>query len=420
MSKNYYDILNVSKDASEDEIKKSYRKLAVKWHPDKNKDGKEEAESKFKEISEAYQVLSDENKRKIYDNHGEEGIKQHDSMNNSEGGGMHQNFQSPDDIFKMFFGNRSPFNNHFEQNVQNRVKKTDPKIINIPLTLKEFYIGTKKKVSLKLKNICSGCSGNGGLNAELCHGCSGNGFIIQNKMLGPGFIQRFQSLCNICKGNKKTFKLICNMCNSNKISIYEKDFIINIEPGSENEERIIYEEMGDHLPNEKKGDVIFILKEEDKNKNYIRIGNDLIYNHSILLADSLTGLSFNINFIDNSKINIKEDNIIKQNAYSLVKNKGMPIKQQKNSYGDLYIVYNIIYPGIRLSDSTKIIIKKILPSSDEIFDEKNIINNSNLHDCFSLENIKYKNKKESNDTHEFENGNFGDIPNGQRFFQFFN
>ena len=162
MSKNYYDILNISKDASEEEIKRSYKKLAVKWHPDKNPNNKEEAEKKFKEISEAYQILSDENKRKIYDMHGEEGVKQHEGFNSSNGGeGMHP-FQSPDDIFKMFFGNRSPFNNHFEQNMNMniRVKKSDPKIVNIPLTLKEFLNGSKKKITLKKwleKGAINGC-----------------------------------------------------------------------------------------------------------------------------------------------------------------------------------------------------------------------------------------------------------------------
>ena len=150
MSSKYYDILGINKNASDEEIRKSYKKLAVKWHPDKNPDNKEESEKKFKEISEAYQVLSDPQKKEIYDNYGEDGLKNDGNMGGNQ-------FNSPDDIFKMFFGGGgsqfgSNFEDNFFQNVSNRHnKKTDPKIVNIPVTLKEFYLGSKKKVSLKSK-----------------------------------------------------------------------------------------------------------------------------------------------------------------------------------------------------------------------------------------------------------------------------
>ena len=103
MSKNYYNILEIEKNASEEEIKKAYKKGALKWHPDKNVNNKEEAENKFKDISEAYSVLSDPQKRNIYDNHGEEGLKGNNDFQNNNP------FESPNDLFKMFFGGNSPF-----------------------------------------------------------------------------------------------------------------------------------------------------------------------------------------------------------------------------------------------------------------------------------------------------------------------
>jgi DnaJ-class molecular chaperone len=248
MSKNYYEILQVSKDAKEDEIKKMYKKLAIKWHPDKNIDNKEESEKKFKEISEAYQVLSNPEKRQIYDNYGEEGLK-----NN----GINENgpFNTPDDIFKMFFGgHRTPFSNNFEENSffnnKDTVKKTEPKIVNIPITLKECYSGTKKKITLKLKILCKKCDGHGGLNLKTCNNCSGQGVKVIDRIIGPGMIQRIQTSCNVCNGNKKIAQNKCNECNGNKIKIEEKQFLLVIEPGSENNDKKIFENSGDQMPNE--------------------------------------------------------------------------------------------------------------------------------------------------------------------------
>ena len=296
MSSKYYDILGINKNASEEEIRKSYKKLAVKWHPDKNPDNKEESEKQFKEISEAYQVLSDPQKREIYDNHGEDGLRNDGNMGGNP-------FNSPDDIFKMFFGGgRSPFGSNFEddffQNVSNRHnKKTDPKIINIPVTLKEFYCGSKKKVSLKNKCLCKKCNGYGGLNMRQCHDCGGKGIKIINKMIGPGMIQRIQTHCSTCNGNKNISEQKCNICNGEGKEIMEKNFLLVIEPGCINNEEKIFRNEGDQNLNEEQGDVVFILKEE-KNNAFERIGDDIIYNHSITLGDSIVGINITIELIN--------------------------------------------------------------------------------------------------------------------------
>lgn len=385
MSKNYYELLGVSKNASEDDIKKSYRKLAVKWHPDKNPNNKEEAEKKFKEISEAYQVLSDPSKREIYDNYGEDGLKNDSNMRS-------QQFNSPDEIFKMFFGSdRSPFSNNFEHNFFERgKKKTDTKVINIPINLKEFYTGSKKKITLKIKSLCTTCDGLGGINPKTCNNCNGLGIKIINRMIGPGMIQRLQTNCDTCNGSKKICSTVCSECNGNKIKINDKEFILVIEPGLENEDKIFFQNLGDQYPNEDKGDIVFLLKEENNNL-FKRIGNDLIYNYEITLGDSIIGTTVSFDNINGEKIFFQEKNIIKNNSYTVIKNKGMPIKKDQNKFGDLFIVYKIKYPNKILSENEKNILMTILPFTEI----KNIYNcvsleKTNLNDNFSIEDIKRK------------------------------
>ena len=394
MSSKYYDILGINKNASEEEIKKSYKKLAVKWHPDKNPDNKEESEKKFKEISEAYQVLSDPSKREIYDNYGEDGLKNDGNM-----GGGGSPFNSPDDIFKMFFGGgRSPFGEDvFQNNRQSR--KVEPKTVNIPVTLKEFYCGSKKKISLKIKNLCKKCNGYGGLNIKSCHDCDGKGIKIINKMIGPGMIQRIQMQCNTCNGNQKIAEQKCNICNGDGKTIIEKSFLLTIEPGCNNDEEKIFKNEGDENLNEEQGDVVFVLKEE-KNSLFTRIGNDIIYNHNITLGDSIIGIDMSVDLINGEKLSFKEENIIQQNSYTIFKNKGFPIKNRKEIYGDLYIIYNIKYPSKLLNQNEKDVIKKIL----EITHKNTICDNYNksgiLKNNFSIDDIKRKNEKNENNMHD--------------------
>ena len=385
MSTKYYDILGVNKNASEEEIKKAYKKLAIKWHPDKNMNNKEEANVKFKEISEAYQTLSDPSKREIYDNYGEEGLKNNGNM----GGGTP--FNSPEDIFKMFFGGRSSSfeDNFFQNNHPRQNKKTESKMIHIPVTLKECYNGSKKKISLKIKKLCKNCNGFGGLNMKPCNDCNGKGIKIIDKMFGPGMIQRTHIQCNTCNGNQKIASQICNTCSGNGKMNIEKVFLLTIEQGSNNNEEIIFKNEGDENINEENGDIVFILKEENNNL-FTRIGNDVIYNHTITLGDSIIGINTTIELINGEKITFKEENIMPHNSYTFFKNKGFPIKNEINSYGDLYIVYNIKYPNKILNNQEKDAIKKILDttSNDNINNDYNI--SGILRNNFSINDIKKK------------------------------
>ena len=371
MNKNYYDILEIEKDANENTIKKAYHKLALKWHPDKNPDNKNEAEIKFKEISQAYEILSDPQKKEQYDKYGENSIPNHDF-----------NFQSSNDIFKMFFGKNDFFNHSSFFREPYRNKKVNPKIVYIPLSLKEFYFGTKKKITIKLRNLCPNCNGLGGTHLNICNDCNGSGIKFLVTQMGP-ILQKMGSVCNTCKGMKKIPENECIPCNKSGIIIVEKQFIINIPSGSYNQEKIIMEGMGDENINIDRGDVIFILNE--KEDTFKRVNNDLLYFYNISLGNSIIGSNINIEHIDGTILSYKEENMIKQNMYHIIHNKGMSIKNT-NKYGDLYIIYNIVYPNKKLNKSEREYIKKIFNIHEE-----NLINPidiGKLHHDFSFDKLK--------------------------------
>ena len=301
---NYYEILGVSKKATQDEIKIAYRKLAREHHPDKG--GNKET---FQKIQEAYEHLSDPQKRESLDN-------PHPFHN------FRQNF-------------------HFDSQ-HNQTKKADH-IYNCSISLKDVFYGITKKIKVNRLMYCKTC-------INFCKICNGSGRISQKIHLGP-FIQIIEHGCPNCNGSGKenNTNSKCTTCNSSRSIKEEKIFEIIIPKGVENGDTFIFENWGEQAsnPNEISGNLVVKIVIENHHV-FIRQGNDLIYNCKITLRESIIGKMIMINNFDNDhEINTVGFGIINPNKEYSIIGKGMVSKS--GSRGNLIIRFNIIYPDKSLS-----------------------------------------------------------------------
>ena len=231
MGKDYYEILGVSRNATKDEIKRAYRRLAKKYHPDLNPDNREEAEEKFKEISEAYEVLMDDKKREIYDRYGEEGLK---GRVFNEGGFTWNDFTHFSDIsdifgdfFRDFFG--------FSSQRQQRGRDVATKVV---IDLKDVINGVDRDVKVRTYTTCPVCNGTGaepGSEIKTCPACGGTG--QRRKVVQRGFFQFVSvSTCDVCHGTGKIVEKKCHNCGGTGRVLMEKEYTVHIPPGVENED----------------------------------------------------------------------------------------------------------------------------------------------------------------------------------------
>ena len=325
----YYDILNVQKEATPAEIKKAYRKLAIKNHPDKGGDPE-----KFKKISVAYQVLSDPEKRKTYDQFGKDLVN--------------QNMPSPPDIFSMFFGQQ-------HTNSHNQIKKCKNSVHNIKVSLEDIYNGKKMKINVTRQRLKYPNGMKQSDCVQTCTNCNGQGFITQVRRFGP-MIQQSQVKCEKCNGIGKLWIDVQTVKESKILEIY-------ISKGIHHGKKIKFDGESDEKPGMLPGDIIFVLHEK-KHNIFTRKDNDLLITKKINLSEALCGTEFILKQLDNRKLLIKSEKnkIIKPGEIMCIENEGMPMEDNPYVKGHLFIMFDIVFPLPRhLSDKHKSIIKKILP-----------------------------------------------------------
>ena len=355
MSKrDYYEILGVSKDATKDEMKKAYRKMALKNHPDKNP-GNKEAEERFKEAAEAYEVLSNDEKRARYDRFGHAGMGS--SGNGYTGGGgmtMEDIFSSFGDIFGDSFGGFGGFGGGRQSR---RVTKGSNLRVKVKLNLQEIATGAEKKIKVTKYITCKTCHGSGAADSSSfsnCTTCHGSGHVIRvtNTLLGQ---MQTSSTCPSCGGEGKIITKKCTSCYGEGIVQGEEVIKINIPAGVGKGMQMTVSGKG-NAPRRGgvNGDLLVVIEEED-HPELIREGNDLIYNLFISIPDAITGIQVEVPTIDNN-VKIKIEPGTQSGKILRLRGKGLP---EVNGYGrgDLLVNVNVWVPKALTKEELKIIEK---------------------------------------------------------------
>ncbi|KAF9929266.1 hypothetical protein FBU30_001748 [Linnemannia zychae] len=336
----YYDILGVSPDASESEIKKAYRKLAMQYHPDKNPD----AGDKFKEISHAYETLSDPESREMYDRYGEDGP--------SGAGGFGFGGMSHEEMFAQMFGGGFGFggDGHGGHGGRSRPRRGEDISHNLNVTLEDLYNGKTTKLSLEKNVICGLCSGKGGKTGSIkkCTTCDGRGVKLVVRQIGPGMMQQMQITCPTCDGEGSTMrdKDKCKKCKGNKVVNEKKMMEIFIEKGMRNGEKIPMKGEADQQPGIETGDVILVLQQKP-HALFERSGADLSCKITITLVEALCGFSkILINHLDGRGIHVEQPagKVIRPGQVMKIVGEGMPHYRRPIDKGDLYITFEIEFP----------------------------------------------------------------------------
>tara|TARA_B110000914_G_scaffold225308_1_gene245594 strand:+ start:2103 stop:3338 length:1236 start_codon:yes stop_codon:yes gene_type:complete len=358
----YYDILKVNTNASTRDIKKAYRKLALKYHPDKCTGNKEEAIKTFQTISTAYEVLVDENARSQYNKFGPNA----NSKNNHS--------TNPHDIFKHFFGGGGGFGGFQNAQNTNRIRKGAPMKSILRVNLKDLYNGVQKKIAITRKRICKTCDGKGGdvSKTTLCMVCKGHGLINERRQIGPGFIQQTSRPCHSCKGKGRSIPVSerCESCLGKQI-IQKKDiFNIEIPAGAPDGHVVTLFQEGDELPGVLPGD-IHLKIETNKDSVFTRKGNNLYTMHTVPLQFALNEYSFILNHLDGRKLKIMSSpsEVISPDYVRCVPDEGMPSMGSIHEKGQLVILFKVAFPKT-LTKHAQLKIKKV-------FDELKLVSNSN-------------------------------------------
>jgi len=352
--RDYYEVLGVSKSATKEEIKKAYRKQALKYHPDKNP-GDKKAEENFKEAAEAYEVLSNDEKRTRYDRFGHAGMGSAD--NGFSGGGMTMEdiFASFGDIFGDAFGGFGTFGS--SRRGGRRVNKGSNLRVKVKLTLQEIANGTEKKIKVSKFDTCTQCGGTGAADSgsySTCSTCRGSGHVtrLTNTLLGQ---MQTTSTCPACNGEGKTITKKCTTCYGEGIIQKEDVIKIAIPAGVGKGMQMTISGKGNAARRGGvNGDLLVVIDEVD-HPDLIREGNDLIYNLFISIPDAILGTHVEVPTVDNN-VKIKIEPGTQPGKILRLRGKGLP---EVNGYGrgDLLVIVNVWIPKILTREEARLIEK---------------------------------------------------------------
>ena len=348
--RDYYEVLEVPKTATADEIKKAYRKKAIQYHPDKNP-GNKEAEEKFKEAAEAYSVLSDPDKRAKYDQFG------FDGLNGASGFGGGSGFggagMSMDDIFSMFgdifggggFGGFSGFGGSRTRSRSGERKSRGSDLrVKVALTLEEINTGVTKKFKLKKLVPCQYCKGTGakdGSAAETCPDCHGSGVVMRTQQSFFGMVQT-QTVCPRCGGEGKIIKDRCPHCSGDGVVYGEEIVEINIPAGVAEGMQLSVEGKGNAGKHNGYNGNLLVLIEEVPHKDLVRDENDLVYNLLLTVPQAALGGAIEIPTLDGA-VKLKIEPGTQPGKMLRLRGKGLP-EVNTSRRGDMIVNVSVYIP----------------------------------------------------------------------------
>lgn len=335
-SRDLYDVLGVARSADASTIKRAFRKLSIKYHPDKNA-GDKAAESAYVEITSAYEVLSNPQKRNVYDRHGHEGLR------NNNGGGRGGGSPFGDDgdeggFFENFFGGGGGRR-------QRREARSPDLVIPLTVSLEAMYNGEVVQASRKRQVICSSWSD----CESRCTTCGGSGYTVTTRRIGPGFIQQMRSPCPSCGGSGQIVTE-CSTCPHGQFEQAEQVLLIEIVRGAYDGQRVAFEEMADELPGHATGSLEFEL-DAAPHPIFRREGDDLHVRMPLSLTEALVGVDRTVTQLDGRSIPIKLSGVTRPLQSHRVAGEGMP-RVDGDGAGDMVVTFWVEFPQ-RLTDAQR-------------------------------------------------------------------
>lgn len=343
MGKDYYDVLGIKKSATEDDVKKAYRKQALRYHPDKNKSPG--AEDAFKEVAEAYEVLSDPEKRAVYDRSGEEGLKGGGGPTAGGPSSFNYTFQGdPHAIFAEFFGGRNPFDQFFGSHSGGLHENMD--------------------TDHPFSHFGMGGSGPGGLPRSFSSGLGGMGGDSSTKRQDPAVVHNLHvTLEEVFSGCVKKMKISHQRLNPDRRTSRTEDKILEVEikKGWKEGTKITFPKEGDETPTNIPADVVFVLKDKP-HPVFRRDGADIVYPAKVSLRDALCGCTVSAPTLDGRTVTVTNRDIVRPGTKRRFTGEGLPLAKSPRRRGDLVVDFEVMFPE-KLTASARETISQVLPPS---------------------------------------------------------
>jgi len=324
-----YKVLDLDKSASEHDIKKAYKRLSRKYHPDKNHEP--DAESKFVEVAHAYEILSDTTKRQIYDRHGEEGLKAHE-------GGQHQ-YANPFDMFSQFFGGGF--------HAQEQVHRGPTSVSEFEVSLADIYKGASIDFMIKKRVLCDHCRGSGAAtdgDIHSCPECGGSGVRIVKQQIFPGMFAQSQVTCNKCGGRGRIIARQCPACAGEKVLEHTAQFTLDVPRGAPEGHEVVFEGEGDESPDWEPGDVVLRVRSRAEKGGLRRKESSLYWKETIGVDEALLGFTRNFTHLDGHVVSLVRKGVTQPGFVQTIKGEGMPLFERPTFHGDLFVEYNVVLP----------------------------------------------------------------------------